>query len=151
MAQPVRLQLSRKAGFSLGRLSLDTNGLPFVKVTRPSPWGNPFNFRDAACCWLALSFGCKGNSEGRQEASVKAFRYWIDPPDGERTQAIERQVMLGDMPLGPKLEVGPAPAHAAIRKALTGKNLACWCKPGAPCHADVLLEIANRPACEALP
>lgn len=26
---------------------------------------------------------------------------------------------------------------------LRGKNLACWCKPGKPCHADVLLEIAN--------
>jgi hypothetical protein len=25
---------------------------------------------------------------------------------------------------------------------LRGKNLACWCPPG-PCHADVLLEIAN--------
>lgn len=28
-------------------------------------------------------------------------------------------------------------------KALRGKNLACWCKPGSPCHADVLLRIAN--------
>lgn len=27
---------------------------------------------------------------------------------------------------------------------LAGKNLACWCAPGLPCHADVLLEIANR-------
>jgi Domain of unknown function (DUF4326) len=27
---------------------------------------------------------------------------------------------------------------------LRGKNLACWCKPGQPCHADVLLELANR-------
>ena len=27
---------------------------------------------------------------------------------------------------------------------IRGKNLACWCKPGEPCHADVLLEIANR-------
>lgn len=26
---------------------------------------------------------------------------------------------------------------------LGGKDLVCWCKPGAPCHADVLLEIAN--------
>lgn len=26
---------------------------------------------------------------------------------------------------------------------LRGKNLACWCKPGTPCHADVLLELAN--------
>jgi hypothetical protein len=27
---------------------------------------------------------------------------------------------------------------------LRGKNLACWCKPGSPCHADVLLELANK-------
>lgn len=27
---------------------------------------------------------------------------------------------------------------------LRGKNLGCWCKPGAACHADVLLELANR-------
>lgn len=24
-----------------------------------------------------------------------------------------------------------------------GKDLACWCRLGQPCHADVLLEIAN--------
>ncbi len=28
---------------------------------------------------------------------------------------------------------------------LRGKNLACWCKTGEPCHADVLLELANTP------
>lgn len=26
---------------------------------------------------------------------------------------------------------------------LRGKNLACWCALNAPCHADVLLELAN--------
>lgn len=26
---------------------------------------------------------------------------------------------------------------------LRGKNLACWCPLDKPCHADVLLEIAN--------
>lgn len=31
----------------------------------------------------------------------------------------------------------------AIREALRGKNLACWCQLDQPCHADVLLEIAN--------
>jgi hypothetical protein len=31
---------------------------------------------------------------------------------------------------------------------LRGKNLACWCKLDAPCHCDVLLELANRPTCE---
>ena len=28
-------------------------------------------------------------------------------------------------------------------KALRGKHLACWCPLNQPCHADVLLEIAN--------
>lgn len=28
---------------------------------------------------------------------------------------------------------------------LRGKNLACWCPLDQPCHADVLLELANRP------
>lgn len=32
----------------------------------------------------------------------------------------------------------------AIAERLRGKNLACWCAPGSPCHGDVLLEIANR-------
>ena len=30
-----------------------------------------------------------------------------------------------------------------IKKELRGRNLARWCKIGVPCHADVLLEIAN--------
>jgi len=30
-----------------------------------------------------------------------------------------------------------------IRAELRGKNLACWCPLDQPCHADVLLEIAN--------
>jgi len=29
---------------------------------------------------------------------------------------------------------------------LRGKNLACWCKLDAPCHADVLLKLANEEA-----
>lgn len=33
---------------------------------------------------------------------------------------------------------------AAIQRDLGGKNLACWCRPGDWCHADILLEIANR-------
>ena len=31
-----------------------------------------------------------------------------------------------------------------IKRGLKGKNLACWCPLDQPCHADVLLEIANR-------
>lgn len=32
--------------------------------------------------------------------------------------------------------------HTEIRRELRGKDLVCWCAP-LPCHADVLLEIAN--------
>ena len=35
---------------------------------------------------------------------------------------------------------------AHIRTSLAGKNLACWCPLDGPCHADVLLEIANEGA-----
>jgi hypothetical protein len=30
-----------------------------------------------------------------------------------------------------------------VRLDLAGKDLMCWCSLDAPCHADVLLEIAN--------
>jgi len=38
---------------------------------------------------------------------------------------------------------GPTPPQSFAE--LRGKNLACWCKLGQPCHADVLLELANPP------
>jgi hypothetical protein len=33
---------------------------------------------------------------------------------------------------------------AKVRRELAGKDLACWCPLDQPCHADVLLEVANR-------
>jgi len=30
-----------------------------------------------------------------------------------------------------------------IKKELKGKHLLCWCKLGDPCHADILLKVAN--------
>lgn len=51
--------------------------------------------------------------------SVKAFRAWITSP--ENATALENAIHL-----------------------CKNKNIACWCKPGTPCHADVLLEIANQ-------
>jgi hypothetical protein len=31
----------------------------------------------------------------------------------------------------------------SIKLELGGHDLACWCVPSAPCHADVLLSLAN--------
>lgn len=30
-----------------------------------------------------------------------------------------------------------------VRAELAGRDLMCWCSLGEPCHADVLLEVAN--------
>lgn len=35
---------------------------------------------------------------------------------------------------------------AAARAELRGKPLACWCRAGEPCHADVLLRLVNATA-----
>jgi hypothetical protein len=148
MIAPVRMQLSRAKGFNLQAASLALNGLAAVKVTRPGKFGNPFDFRSSDCCWLALSYGCRGDRLGRQEASVRAFREWIEPQAGaKKTVRYERGVSLGNakhsVQIGPRFIVGPPPTIKVICEELARKNLACWCRSGEPCHAAALLEMAN--------
>jgi Domain of unknown function (DUF4326) len=33
----------------------------------------------------------------------------------------------------------------AARRELAGKHLACWCPLDLPCHADLLIRVANQP------
>jgi len=114
---PVRLQLSRAKGFNLQANSRAINGLPAVNVARPGKWGNPFRVGDA------YDDGFIRFPAIDRAAAVKLYRdYWrrmLDDPGTVYVSAIES---LTD---------------------LRGRNLACWCKPGEPCHVDVLLEIAN--------
>ena len=134
--RPIRIQRRRAKGWKMPENT--------VIVTRPGRWGNPFDFRRSEYCWAALSFGCRGDLRGRTEASVRAFRDWIDPPWGRQTLSFEAQPKLGEAPLGPPVKAGAAPSRFDIRTELRGKNLACWCSLDEPfCHADVLLEIAN--------
>jgi len=44
-AKPVRLQLSRRKGFDLQKLSRKTNSLEAAVVARPTKWGSPFPLR----------------------------------------------------------------------------------------------------------
>ena len=78
--------------------------------------------------------------------------------------AVGDLVMMGADHTGGAPKIGPAtaadavlyfrkrtvPAALAVNPAwlepLRGKTLACWCPLDAPCHADVLLELANGPA-----
>lgn len=125
MTVPVRLRLSRVKGFDLQALSLATNGLEAVNVARPSRWGNRATIM---ACW------CHGGipSIGRGAFTAK-----------NRDEALAEgrliAVTLFREHQAPHLDVAP----------LRGKNLACWCAPEeAICHAETLLELANRPICE---
>ncbi|ANK73632.1 hypothetical protein FA04_13980 [Ensifer adhaerens] len=119
----IRLQLSRRKGFSLQDTSLAANGLSAVKVARPSKYGNPVIKQDFD--ELQAIHGELGRPpiEGIwQQHAVKCFDAWIG----------------GKLP-----ELGTPPTCAEIRRDLKGKNLACWCELDDPCHADVLLLVAN--------
>jgi hypothetical protein len=131
--RPVRVQLSRAKGW---RMPPNT-----VKVDRTTKWGNPFNFKAPEHCWTALAYGEKGDPAGRHSASVKAFREWMRTPAGMRLEGCG--LYAGTMPIAvaPVVEALTPPDPSELR----GKNLACWCKPDQPCHADVLLELANAP------
>jgi hypothetical protein len=118
MVPPQRMQVSRRAGFDLQKASRALNGLPARLVTRPGKWGNPFSIDE-----VAATYGLD-----RAAAQAKAV------------------AMAGDWlrgTLDKQLSPGLPPPREEIRAELSGHNLACWCRPGTPCHADVLIELAN--------
>ncbi|RVO78950.1 DUF4326 domain-containing protein [Sinorhizobium medicae] len=119
MTKPIRLQLSRRKGFDLQAHSKSINGREVVHVGRPGPWGNPF------------VVGKHGDAS-----------YCVD-----LYKALLGLLRVG---AGPDIEALARTRRFAAENAheLRGKNLACWCRPDAPCHADVLLQVANRPLCD---
>ena len=134
MTKPVRLQLSRRPGTRLQETSLATNGLPAVNVARPSRWGNPH---------IALRTWYHG---GYPTLGLPAFEA-VTAADAD-AEGVRIAVALFRNDCETALT---APTYSTFRAELaklSGKNLACWCKPGSPCHADVLLDLANRQNCE---
>lgn len=126
--RPLRIQRRRTKGW---RRPPGT-----VYVGRPSKWGNPFQF------------------------------VWCDPDDAKRGLSAYREWVAAQIKGRPaqthriaEVYAKPAGLTAADLHRLRGKALACWCRlcpahangkplgvdcPAcAPCHADVLLELAN--------
>lgn len=60
-------------------------------------------------------------------AAVQAFRSWLTVDGCDAGMEWRKTVVLSSLP------------------DLRGINLACWCPLDQPCHADVLLELANAP------
>ena len=89
-----------------------------LKVDRSTPWGNPFSVVPDA--EPGTPVGTRYTAMPSVAEAVAAFRRWVeDSPEGQRLAA-------------------------EARETLRGKNLACWCPLDGPCHAEVLLDIANR-------
>ena len=91
-----------------------------VSVARPSEFGNPFKVGEA-------KFFINND-----DPSNKVF---FDPRSVEECVAAFRWLAVQHISI--------------VREKLAGKNLACWCPLNQPCHADVLLELANGSPADA--
>lgn len=123
--RPVRLRLSRRKGFRLQDVSRRANGLPALKVTRPSAFGNPFSVTDVLARRLAF------DKQAAHDLVVELFRDWLTrnvAPSTLRVAglAARRKIILNRL------------------HEIEGINLACWCRPDESCHADVLIALANE-------
>ncbi|MEF2979079.1 DUF4326 domain-containing protein [Subtercola sp. YIM 133946] len=67
---------------------------------------------------------------------------WLILTPGGRILAVQRFREMFTIDVEARTAFG-YPDPEEIRRDLAGKNLACWCPLDQPCHADVLLEIAN--------
>lgn len=125
---PERIQRSRAKGW---RMPENT-----IYVGRPGKFGNPFYQ------WMG-----QGDDEFGPEYEVRLFGGWLDgtltADDLFRKLAGHKQPTLASHTVGKLMERRKAVLSGLPE--LRGKNLACWCRPGTTCHADVLLERANAP------
>lgn len=118
---PVRVQRKRVRGW---RKPLDA-----INVSRPSRWGNPF----------------KVGEDGTAKEVVELYQRWIDPAI---TVALTNwRNSLYDLWEGDKTKPSPyfgvGLVWAGELEKLRGKNLMCFCPLTQPCHADILLKLAN--------
>lgn len=111
---PERIQRKRIAGWRMPEGA--------IYVGRPSQWGNPY---------------VAGPGRPRMP--------WL--PEGtvltvEQTVACYADMVRGG---GPNIKGDKwlTSQVGVIRYLLAGHDLVCWCPLDQPCHADVLLEIAN--------
>lgn len=92
-----------------------------VYVGRPSDFGNPFAVGD-------LVYSQSGHFD--DDSTLSGGAIWVT----EGNCLILFRMWAQQM----------AEAYPAWLERLRGKDLACWCAEGSPCHADILLEIANQ-------
>ncbi|WP_409029416.1 DUF4326 domain-containing protein [Gracilimonas sediminicola] len=146
MPKPIRIQRKRTKGFSLPENT--------VCVDRSTKWGNPFKLqgdmiyldcshrRKILDPWVYLCAGDVQDTVDLYQACFsknygmgKLYLLLLRKKSGLGAGFFDE--MNGDLwHWKNKL------SHMDLTE-LRGKNLACWCPLDQPCHADVLIELAN--------
>lgn len=140
-ARPVRIQRKRTKGWRMPEGA--------VYVGRPSRWGNPFAAQrvprwprwGGPAPWQVVDATGKvwPHDESRRPILGRAAA----ETEHKRT-ALAAAVDLFALHVGPfgNYEYDDEDL-SRLRDELSGRDLACWCPLDQPCHADVLLELAN--------
>ena len=119
---PVRIQRSRAKGWKTPPGA--------VYVGRPTKWGNPFIISELVT----------------RKKAVRLYRALLTGTFTERS--IEKIIGQGAKCPEQCLALFPLLLLRSYVKRhiheLRGKDLMCWCPLDQPCHADVLLELANK-------
>lgn len=119
---PKRIQMSRHAPWREAYPDA-------VIVDRRTKWGNPYQVGvEVSATWPG---GHMAQIVATPEMAVAAFRFLME---GRLTRYP-----------GSDAEDDAYVSHwERDLEKLRGRDLVCWCAPDAACHADVLLELANR-------
>lgn len=138
MSAPKRIQRKRTKGWRM------PEGVLYVG--RPTIFGNPFRAYKCDCCgyWDVIDNNDVTYLVDHQyvrQAHVRTNRAtWTT-----KEEAVRKTVSLYNDELtywvGGRMKWDPVFREAV--ESLRGHDLACWCPLDQPCHADVLLEIAN--------
>ena len=115
MSAPVRIQRLRAKGW---RAPADA-----IYVGRPTIWGNPFVADDPALAVEAYRRHCRSGTQ----------TFTIEPGGLQFARNAHRDALHHAFPEYVAMFIG----------RLRGHDLMCWCRLDQPCHADVLLELAN--------
>jgi hypothetical protein len=128
---PERIRLSRRKGWRKPENA--------VVVARPSRWGNPFRVDGGSVFGLAWG-EIRDYPIGAR--FPKRDSYAVYTSHSDRGAAVAKAVELFRTYAEVTRRDFPDEFEAWIAP-LRGRDLACWC-PHEPCHADVLLELANK-------
>jgi hypothetical protein len=116
---PVRVQRKRTKGYKMP---------PNTKsVTRPGKFGNPYKI------------GMHNVWDIKDLKTGKSLKDYLIEKNGENKYHDVEDVLLAY-----RQNIAASQAmQRLIKHYLKGKNLACFCPLDKPCHADILLEVAN--------